>query len=180
MNAGQTFSSPADMIVEENQEFWVPLPDRRYGYEISSHYRVRNTRTGKILTPSPKGQVKLCREGVKPKPFYVRKLHDASFGRPYGRRRPNYLQSRPEREWSLPNKRFKVSDKCTAGHPLSMTAEPDANTAIWGRGNRICVTCRDAIKPFPHQANQPDWYSRHYGVTRIPESKDRSTETKHE
>lgn len=161
MTTDQSFSSPADTIDSGPQEIWVPLPDRNFQYEISSDYRVRNTRTGRILNPSPKGQVKLCRKGAKPKPFYVRKLHDDVFGKSDGRRRPNYLRSRPAAEWSLPNGRLKVSDKCTAGHHLSMTGEPDAFTAIWGRGNRQCLRCRDAIKPAPHE---PGTYSRHYGV----------------
>lgn len=63
------------------------------------------------------------------------------------------------------NDRSKVSAYCTAGHPLSMTGKPNQNTEIHGFGNRICVTCRDAIKPYPHE---PGKYSRHYGVARTP------------
>jgi hypothetical protein len=37
--------------------------------------------------------------------------------------------------------RVKFQETCRKGHPLSMTGQRDANTAVWGTGNRICLTC---------------------------------------
>lgn len=37
--------------------------------------------------------------------------------------------------------RRKPSTVCRVEPPLSMHAEPDTNTALWGWGERICLAC---------------------------------------
>ncbi len=39
--------------------------------------------------------------------------------------------------------RLKASAVCSKGHPLSMDGKADANTAVWGFGNRICLRCNE-------------------------------------
>lgn len=39
--------------------------------------------------------------------------------------------------------RIKVATECRKHHPLSLTGKSDANTDVWGYGNRICLRCRD-------------------------------------
>jgi hypothetical protein len=70
-----------------------------------------------------------------------------------------------------PKGRRRAFGWCSAGHALSTTGKPDANTAMWGFSQRICRTCTSEADPTVsrwHRTPAPRYSYGHHGVAAAP------------